>query len=89
MQIPPDDRFAHWLRTRRQAGASIDLSDRIMQSVSAMTETVAVPLSGSGKSSLNVRSTSGWTKIAACIAAMMIGMIPFIYLFFLSLGTVL
>ncbi len=84
-QMPDEDRFELWLRERRQMATDIDVTESIMRSVFEQSE---VELRSPVQTSTTF--SSAWcAKCAACAGAMAIGMIPFIYLFVLSLGTAL
>ena len=76
-------RYQRWLTDRQDRDAPADLADRIMESVLRRAK---APATLDRNRSRSTWITAVAVPLAACAAALLIGIVPYVYLLFVSGG---
>ena len=71
-----EELWRHWIQHRRWQAVDPDIADRVMQAVTAPTGSN----NRRSEDELLVRiDNSPWARFGVCSAAMLVGMLPFLY----------
>ena len=76
-----DQRYQHWLEHRRSTRSDPNLTDRVMASI---TRTSVGRPASRGVLLLMWMDRSRLRRFAACIGALLVGSVPFVYLAYIS-----